>query len=87
MSAPKELIDLTAWYPLNFLLETFYLNYYYHNRSTTQKNTKNSTRSKNYPKGKTLRELQNLTLIDWDRGRGETLPRFWVGMSPGRTKK
>ena len=29
-----------------------------------EKNTKNSIRSKNYPKSKTLRELENLTLTD-----------------------
>ena len=29
------------------------------------KNTRNSIRSRNYPKSKTLRELENLTLIDW----------------------
>ena len=29
------------------------------------KNTKNSVKSKNYPKSKTLREIKNLTFIDW----------------------
>ena len=29
------------------------------------KNTKNSIKSKNYLKSKTLRELENFTMIDW----------------------
>ena len=29
------------------------------------KNTKNSIKSKNYHKSKTLKEFENLTLIDW----------------------
>ena len=29
------------------------------------KNTKNIIKSKNYPKNKILRELENLTLINW----------------------
>ena len=29
------------------------------------KNTRNSIRSNNDPKSKTLREIENLTLIDW----------------------
>ena len=53
MSAPERLIDSKAWYPLNFLYEI------------QDKNTKNSIKSKNYFKSKTLSELKNLSLIDW----------------------
>ena len=58
MSAPKRLVDSKAWCPLSFLLEI--------NNITTMriqdKNMKNSIKSKNCRKSKTLRELETL---DW----------------------
>ena len=33
---------------------------------TEDKNTKDSIKSKNYPKSKTLRELEKLALINWN---------------------
>ena len=43
--------------------EAFYLNYTI--MGIQDKNTKNSIKSKNYPKSKTLRELENSTSINW----------------------
>ena len=58
MRTPKRLIDLKAWCPLSFLLEIVSPWWEY------KKNTKNSIKSKNYLKSKTLREPENLD-IDW----------------------
>ena len=55
MSVPKRLIDSKAWYPLSFLLEITVM-------GIEDKNTKNSIKSKNYPKSKTLRELEKLDI-------------------------
>ena len=58
MIAPKILIDSKTWCPLNFLFEI--------NNFTIMgirdKNMKNSIKSENCPKSKTLRELEAL---DW----------------------
>ena len=55
MSAPKRLIDLKAWCSLSFLLEITVM-------GIKDKNTKNSIRLKNYPKSKTLKELEKLDI-------------------------
>ena len=55
MGAPKRLIDSKAWCPLSFLLEITAM-------GIKDKNTKNSIKSKNYPKSKTLRELEKLDI-------------------------
>ena len=50
MGAPKRLIDSKAWCPLSILL------------GTQDKNSKNSIKPNNYPKSKTLRELEKLDI-------------------------
>ena len=54
MSAPKRLMDSKAWCLLSFLLE------YYPQNENTRQNTKNSIKTKNYLKCKTLIELEKL---------------------------
>ena len=54
MSAPERLIDSKVWYSYY----AFYLNYYRYNDNTRRKKTKNMIKSKNYPKSKTVRELE-----------------------------
>ena len=56
VSAPERLIDSKTWCPLSFYLTTVPI------MGIQDKNMKNSIKSKNYLKSKTMRELEELDI-------------------------
>ena len=57
MNGPESVIDLKAWCPLSFFTwNTITI------MGIQDKNTKNNIKSKNYPKIKTLRELEEFDI-------------------------
>ena len=58
MSAPKRLINSKPLCPF----ESFLFEFNYHHNGIEDKNKKNSIRSKNHPKSKTLRELERVDI-------------------------